>query len=90
MPVDPTVQPAMHSVRVWRGTGEGAFRRYEVPASQNQTILDLVTYIQRVLDPSLVLPLRLPGRDVRLLRHDRERAAALDLPHPCREGRGRG
>ena len=43
----------MHSVRVWRGTGEGAFRRYEVPASQNQTILDLVTYIQRVLDPSL-------------------------------------
>ena len=53
MPVDPTVQPAMHSVRVWRGTGEGAFRRYEVPASQNQTILDLVTYIQRVLDPSL-------------------------------------
>ena len=53
MPVDPTVQPAMHSVRVWRGTGEGAFRRYEVPAAPNQTVLDLVTYIQRVLDPSL-------------------------------------
>ena len=53
MPSNSAVQPAMHSVRVWRGTGEGAFRRYEVPASQNQTILDLVTYIQRVLDPSL-------------------------------------
>src|SRR4051794_3085341 len=43
----------MHSVRVWRGTGEGAFRRYEVPAAPNQPILDLVTYIQRVLAPSL-------------------------------------
>ena len=53
MPSNSAVQPAMHSVRVWRGTGEGAFRRYEVPASQNQTILDLVTYVQRVLDPSL-------------------------------------
>jgi fumarate reductase iron-sulfur subunit len=43
----------MHSVRVWRGTGEGAFRRYEVPAAPNQTVLDLVTHIQRFLDPSL-------------------------------------
>ena len=90
MPSNSAVQPAMHSVRVWRGTGEGAFRRYEVPASQNQTILDLVTYIQRVARPVARLPLRLPGRDVRLLRHDREWAAALDLPHSCREGRGRG
>ncbi len=48
-----TVQPAMHSVRVWRGTGEGAFRRYDVPAAPEPDLLDLVTYIQRVLDPSL-------------------------------------
>jgi fumarate reductase iron-sulfur subunit len=41
------------SVRVWRGAGEGRFERYEVPASPNQTVLDLVTYIQRALDPTL-------------------------------------
>src|SRR5918994_468024 len=46
-------RPATLSVRVWRGAGEGRFERYEVPASPNQTILDLVTYIQRALDPSL-------------------------------------
>jgi fumarate reductase iron-sulfur subunit len=45
--------PATFSVRVWRGAGEGRFERYEVPASPNQTILDLVTYIQRALDPTL-------------------------------------
>src|SRR6266567_9218095 len=39
--------------------------------------------------PDAVLPLRLPGRHVRLLRHDRERPAALDLPHACRDRRRR-
>src|SRR5262249_20853603 len=35
--------------------------------------------------PDAVLSLRLPGGHVRLLRHDREWPAALDLPHPCRD-----
>jgi fumarate reductase iron-sulfur subunit len=45
--------PATFSVRVWRGAAEGRFQRYEVPAAPSQTILDLVTYIQRALDPTL-------------------------------------
>ena len=41
------------NVEVWRGGVEGRFEAFAVPSSPNQTILDLVTYIQRVLDPSL-------------------------------------
>jgi fumarate reductase iron-sulfur subunit len=41
------------SVHVWRGAEEGRFERYDVPAAPNQTVLDLVTYIQRSLDSSL-------------------------------------
>src|SRR5215831_14627693 len=40
--------------------------------------------------PDAVVPLCLPRGHVRLLRHDRERAAALDLPYArveCSEGR---
>src|SRR6187455_2137893 len=44
--------PVLH-VRVWRGGKDGAFESFEVPRHESQTVLDLVTYIQRVLDPSL-------------------------------------
>jgi fumarate reductase iron-sulfur subunit len=41
-------------VSVWRGDAEGgSLQRYEVPARENQTVLDVVTHIQRELDPSL-------------------------------------
>ncbi len=40
-------------VSVWRGRAEGAFQVFEVPRHANQTVLDVVTYIQRVLDPTL-------------------------------------
>ncbi len=40
-------------VRVWRGGAQGAFREYEVPRHESQTVLDVVTHIQRALDPSL-------------------------------------
>jgi fumarate reductase iron-sulfur subunit len=40
-------------VSIWRGGAEGAMRTYRVPARENQTVLDIVTYIQRELDPSL-------------------------------------
>jgi hypothetical protein len=36
-----------------------------------------------------VLPLCLPGRHVRVVRHDGQWPPALDLPHPCLEGRRR-
>ena len=40
-------------VRVWRGKQDGAFVEYQVPRLQSQTVLDVVTHIQRHLDPSL-------------------------------------
>ena len=40
-------------VRVWRGGAEGRFENFDVPRQSSQTVLDIVTYIQRVLDPSL-------------------------------------
>jgi len=43
----------MIQVRVWRGTEEGELRAYEVPRRPSQTVLDVVTYIQRELDETL-------------------------------------
>lgn len=40
-------------VTVWRGKEEGGFVTYEVPRLESQTVLDVVTYIQRNLDPGL-------------------------------------
>jgi len=40
-------------VSVWKGGAEGAFHEFEVPRLPSQTVLDVVTYIQRVLDPTL-------------------------------------
>lgn len=40
-------------VSVWRGGANGGFRTYEVPQLESQTVLDVVTYIQRSLDPTL-------------------------------------
>ncbi|SFK93484.1 succinate dehydrogenase/fumarate reductase iron-sulfur subunit [Falsiroseomonas stagni] len=41
-------------VRVWRGNAEGgALAEYAVPARANQTVLDVVTHIQREVDPTL-------------------------------------
>lgn len=41
------------SVRVWRGREEGGFATYEVPRLPSQTVLDVVTHIQRHLQPDL-------------------------------------
>lgn len=41
------------SVAVWRGTEEGSFVSYDVPLRENQTVLDVITYIQRRLDSTL-------------------------------------
>jgi fumarate reductase iron-sulfur subunit len=40
-------------VKVWRGAEQGEFASYAVPRQDSQTVLDVVTYIQRHLDPSL-------------------------------------
>jgi fumarate reductase iron-sulfur subunit len=41
------------NVRVWRGSAQGAFQSFDVPRQASQTVLDVVTYIQRELDPTL-------------------------------------
>jgi fumarate reductase iron-sulfur subunit len=46
-------EPASLKVSVWRGAAEGAFQSFDVPARANQTVLDVVTHIQREIDPSL-------------------------------------
>src|ERR1700758_5425304 len=38
---------------VWRGDEGGRFQEYEVPRQDAQTVLDVVTWIQRRVDPSL-------------------------------------
>ena len=40
-------------VRIWRGTESGGFQDFEVPREESQTVLDVVTHVQRHLDPSL-------------------------------------
>ena len=40
-------------VSVWRGTEQGNYVEYEVPRQKSQTVLDVVTYIQRKLDSTL-------------------------------------
>ena len=41
------------NVKIWRGAEAGSYQSYAVPRSAQQTILDVVTYIQRELDSSL-------------------------------------
>ena len=42
------------AVTVWRGNELGGrFERYDVPAQQNQTVLDVVSWIQQNTDPGL-------------------------------------
>jgi fumarate reductase iron-sulfur subunit len=40
-------------VRVWRGGESGHYQDFEVPRLESQTVLDVVTHIQRKLDPTL-------------------------------------
>jgi len=41
------------SVSVWRGRESGHYQQFDVPRLESQTVLDVVTYIQRALDPTL-------------------------------------
>src|SRR5918912_1287178 len=41
------------TVSLWRGDQTGAYQTYRVPRRENQTVLDVVTFVQRHLDPTL-------------------------------------
>ena len=45
--------PPELTVSLWRGAQEGRYETYKVPLRENQTVLDVVTWIQRNLDPTL-------------------------------------
>jgi succinate dehydrogenase iron-sulfur subunit len=45
-------QPEL-TVSLWRGTEAGAYETYKVPQRENQTVLDVVTWVQRNIDPTL-------------------------------------
>jgi fumarate reductase iron-sulfur subunit len=44
---------ALLKVSLWRGGQDGAFQAYEVPLYEDQTVLDVVTWVQRHIDPTL-------------------------------------
>src|SRR4051812_42800648 len=54
MPPQTSALPSLQ-VRVFRTATDGAgnFVSYEVPTATSQTVLDVVTYIQREIDPTL-------------------------------------
>src|SRR6202521_3389951 len=41
------------TVSLWRGGEAGRYQSYSVPLRENQTVLDVVTWVQRNLDPTL-------------------------------------
>jgi succinate dehydrogenase iron-sulfur subunit len=41
------------TVSLWRGAQRGGYELYSVPLRENQTVLDVVTFVQRHLDPTL-------------------------------------
>ncbi|KEZ78671.1 succinate dehydrogenase/fumarate reductase iron-sulfur subunit [Salinisphaera hydrothermalis] len=41
------------TVAVWKGDADGGFVEHDVPQRANQTVLDVVSHIQRELDPAL-------------------------------------
>lgn len=52
-PFDEKKQGPMLDVRVWRGAEQGIYEAFRVPRFKGQTVLDVVTHIQRHMDPSL-------------------------------------
>src|SRR5256885_486536 len=40
-------------VALWRGKGDGRYQAFTVPLRENQTVLDVVTWVQRNVDATL-------------------------------------
>ena len=43
----------MIEVSLWRGKEDGHYQTFQVPQRENQTVLDVVTWVQRNLDPTV-------------------------------------
>ncbi|MCP5152779.1 MAG: succinate dehydrogenase/fumarate reductase iron-sulfur subunit [Ectothiorhodospiraceae bacterium] len=53
MPTSNDATPTELDVRIWRGGEDGAYAHYRVPFRESQTVLDVVTFVQRHLDSTL-------------------------------------
>lgn len=53
MTQDAAAQNSMLEVAIWRGVETGSFQEFETPRREHQTVLDVVTEIQREQDPTL-------------------------------------
>ena len=47
------LQTSELSVSLWRGGKDGRYQTFSVPRRESQTVLDVVTFVQRHLDPTL-------------------------------------
>lgn len=45
--------PSELQVSLWRGGGDGSYQTYCVPRRESQTVVAVVTYVQRHIDPAL-------------------------------------
>jgi fumarate reductase iron-sulfur subunit len=52
-PAEPGQGGEFMPVRIWRGDAAGRYQTYRVPRLRNQTVLDVVTWVQRHLEPTL-------------------------------------
>ena len=84
-----TEKPAELSVSLWRGAHDGRYETYTVPSARKSDCARRCYLRAAPSRSDAVLSLRVPGRHVRLLRDDRQRPAALDLPDACFQGRRR-
>ncbi len=48
-----TTDSSTLSVRIWKGGSDGGYTEFEAPQRANQTVLDIVTWVQRHRDPGL-------------------------------------
>lgn len=51
--VETTTSTGTIEVSIWRGGDEGRYETFTVPMRASQTVLDVVTHVQRHLDPTL-------------------------------------
>lgn len=50
--MSPAAPPDL-DVSIWRGGADGRYQTYSVPQRSSQTVLDVVTHVQRYIDPTL-------------------------------------
>ena len=68
------------TVRIWRGRADGALQTYRIPARDNQTVLDVVTEVQRRHEPALAYRLAGAGQRTQHVAFARKGAPARACP----------